>query len=70
MFVASIVAAVALQLSGRGFLGFDHQSAPMMETLYFTFHWSLFPVGTAAVIGLLCLFLPPHGQRHDEKSTT
>jgi hypothetical protein len=62
---AAIVAAVVLQISGLGFHGLEHRSAPNMEWLGVSLHWSLFPVGAVAAVGLLCLILPPRPHRHN-----
>jgi hypothetical protein len=70
LLVAAIAAAVVLQLSGLGFLRIEHQSAPNMEWLGISLHWSLFIVGAVAAAGVLCLVLPPRSHQRDGGSTT
>jgi len=70
LLVAAVVAAVVLQLSGLGFLGVEHRSAPNMEWLGISLHWSVFIVGAVAVAGLLCLILPPRPRSTNGEGTT
>ncbi len=55
--VAGVGLGVALQLSGRGFLGLNHDTQ-QSQTILLTIHWAFLLAGAVSIAGLLLLTIP------------
>jgi hypothetical protein len=59
--VGGICIGGAIQISGRGFIGYASMVRPLVVCHDVDIHWPVLPVAVAALAGLLCWILPGRG---------
>jgi hypothetical protein len=69
LFLGSIAVALVLQWRGSGFIGYASKRVPMVVWHDVDIHWPVIPVGTVAVIGLLCWLVPHRRAAHHEDTS-